>query len=257
MGPENRRRQGEARPRLRLRTAAALIAALVATGAGAGAPSVVASAAAGAPHARSVVAFIRQMRDGAPVIWALVAGGGAPRRLGPGADPLVSPDGMLVAAATGLLASREVLLYPSTGGSPAGFELMQGAEAVPVAWSADSRYLAVEMLATSPAGARDAGLAVFDTSSQRTVVVARGQVSGVSFAAGPRDEVIFGLSRSSSALGAVNLYESPPEDRKSTRLNSSHTVISYAVFCLKKKKTYGVRSLHQTPAKQLLTRQPT
>src|SRR3989454_489286 len=27
-------------------------------------------------------------------------------------------------------------------------------------------------------------------------------------------------------------------DRKSTRLNSSHLVISYAVFCLKKKKTY-------------------
>ena len=26
------------------------------------------------------------------------------------------------------------------------------------------------------------------------------------------------------------------EDRKSTRLNSSHLVISYAVFCLKKKK---------------------
>src|SRR5260221_2556893 len=29
----------------------------------------------------------------------------------------------------------------------------------------------------------------------------------------------------------------PPADRKSTRLNSSHTVISYAVFCLKKKKS--------------------
>src|SRR5438034_5618307 len=28
----------------------------------------------------------------------------------------------------------------------------------------------------------------------------------------------------------------PDQDRKSTRLNSSHTVISYAVFCLKKKK---------------------
>src|SRR5437867_9730327 len=27
------------------------------------------------------------------------------------------------------------------------------------------------------------------------------------------------------------------EDRKSTRLNSSHRTISYAVFCLKKKKT--------------------
>src|SRR5256885_7485112 len=30
------------------------------------------------------------------------------------------------------------------------------------------------------------------------------------------------------------------EDRKSTRLNSSHLVISYAVFCLKKKKTYEI-----------------
>src|SRR5438132_3204214 len=28
------------------------------------------------------------------------------------------------------------------------------------------------------------------------------------------------------------------KDRKSTRLNSSHTVISYAVFCLKKKKKH-------------------
>src|SRR5947208_7265766 len=28
----------------------------------------------------------------------------------------------------------------------------------------------------------------------------------------------------------------PPGDRKSTRLNSSHQIISYAVFCLKKKK---------------------
>src|SRR2546422_3465312 len=30
---------------------------------------------------------------------------------------------------------------------------------------------------------------------------------------------------------------SRPKDRKSTRLNSSHGYISYAVFCLKKKKT--------------------
>src|SRR5256885_9023775 len=30
-------------------------------------------------------------------------------------------------------------------------------------------------------------------------------------------------------------------DRKSTRLNSSHLVISYAVFCLKKKTDYAVR----------------
>src|SRR3712207_7951416 len=31
-----------------------------------------------------------------------------------------------------------------------------------------------------------------------------------------------------------------PSDRKSTRLNSSHANISYAVFCLKKKKNYMI-----------------
>src|SRR2546422_2767257 len=34
-----------------------------------------------------------------------------------------------------------------------------------------------------------------------------------------------------------------PGDRKSTRLNSSHGYISYAVFCLKKKKTHTQPSL--------------
>src|SRR5256885_10348730 len=33
-------------------------------------------------------------------------------------------------------------------------------------------------------------------------------------------------------------------DRKSTRLNSSHLVISYAVFCLKKKKTQQQDAAH-------------
>src|SRR5438034_9361336 len=37
-------------------------------------------------------------------------------------------------------------------------------------------------------------------------------------------------------------------DRKSTRLNSSHTVISYAVFCLKKKKTQ--HSIHRQAIKR-------
>src|SRR2546427_8592415 len=36
-------------------------------------------------------------------------------------------------------------------------------------------------------------------------------------------------------LGVVNQEKDRP-DRKSTRLNSSHSQISYAVFCLKKKK---------------------
>src|SRR6267143_1842925 len=35
-------------------------------------------------------------------------------------------------------------------------------------------------------------------------------------------------------------------DRKSTRLNSSHSSISYAVFCLKKKKSCSVESVSQS-----------
>src|SRR2546427_3874695 len=42
-----------------------------------------------------------------------------------------------------------------------------------------------------------------------------------------------GREQSANGLGGGR----PAGDRKSTRLNSSHSQISYAVFCLKKKKT--------------------
>src|SRR3989454_3725106 len=55
-----------------------------------------------------------------------------------------------------------------------------------------------------------------------------------------RDDVAVGdRAQVAPVLGIVH------QDRKSTRLNSSHLVISYAVFCLKKKKnryeTYSAR----------------
>src|SRR3712207_8386484 len=48
---------------------------------------------------------------------------------------------------------------------------------------------------------------------------------------GPREPAGAGVHR-----GAVGAVRGAPADRKSTRLNSSHANISYAVFCLKKKK---------------------
>src|SRR5260221_2956528 len=44
---------------------------------------------------------------------------------------------------------------------------------------------------------------------------------------------------SCNAMSNSFLYKCSNTDRKSTRLNSSHTVISYAVFCLKKKKKHN------------------
>src|SRR5258708_28984516 len=56
--------------------------------------------------------------------------------------------------------------------------------------------------------------------------------------------------------GGFNVY---PSDRKRTRLNSSHQIISYAVFCLKKKKVdhrlYRVAAFRTTQINS--SRQPT
>src|SRR2546430_13258648 len=50
-------------------------------------------------------------------------------------------------------------------------------------------------------------------------------------------------SRQSNSMFASTISASPDcRDRKSTRLNSSHSQISYAVFCLKKKKKQKIRT---------------
>src|SRR5438132_2702244 len=46
----------------------------------------------------------------------------------------------------------------------------------------------------------------------------------------------FGRGSFTHIAEVSEVSEQMGRDRKSTRLNSSHTVISYAVFCLKKKK---------------------
>src|SRR3712207_8957414 len=49
----------------------------------------------------------------------------------------------------------------------------------------------------------------------------------------PKLKALIGFANWSALSG----WPGPPTDRKSTRLNSSHANISYAVFCLKKKNT--------------------
>src|SRR5437762_6222808 len=55
---------------------------------------------------------------------------------------------------------------------------------------------------------------------------------------GQRGDSAETISAPATVITANELGRAPltPEDRKSTRLNSSHRCISYAVFCLKKKK---------------------
>src|SRR2546422_6315542 len=66
-----------------------------------------------------------------------------------------------------------------------------------------------------------------DTSTNDTVLLLAGGASGVDPA---RDGAVC------KAFEDAVLHVARTLDRKSTRLNSSHGYISYAVFCLKKKK---------------------
>src|SRR5436309_5009252 len=50
-------------------------------------------------------------------------------------------------------------------------------------------------------------------------------------------EIVVDSARAAMAPAAAAFYGDPTADRKSTRLNSSHVKISYAVFCVKKKRT--------------------
>src|SRR5437867_9512015 len=60
-------------------------------------------------------------------------------------------------------------------------------------------------------------------------------------AAEQRDDGTASLRRAQEVRDGVN----PLRDRKSTRLNSSHRTISYAVFCLKKKKKNRIHTTIQ------------
>src|SRR5256885_7424491 len=53
-------------------------------------------------------------------------------------------------------------------------------------------------------------------------------------------------SRPVTFFRGLGVFKSTHLDRKSTRLNSSHLVISYAVFCLKKKNNHKQTDTHQT-----------
>src|SRR3989449_7512353 len=62
----------------------------------------------------------------------------------------------------------------------------------------------------------------------------------------PGVEPVVATSGRCPSTAPVRKYDIPPSDRKSTRLNSSHGYISYAVFCFKKKKKHTQTSQRAT-----------
>src|SRR5262245_62256694 len=76
-------------------------------------------------------------------------------------------------------------------------------------------------------------IATWLPSAQRELVLERAQPRP----GAPCEPMRLGDAR--GHLGPQRLLAAPALDRKSTRLNSSHLGISYAVFCLKKKKKHN------------------
>src|SRR2546426_4757713 len=64
----------------------------------------------------------------------------------------------------------------------------------------------------------------------------------------PRQDPPSRQQRQASGVSALLSGNGSLKDRKSTRLNSSHLVISYAVFCLKKKQTVHMTPLGPAPS---------
>src|SRR5258708_24748198 len=58
------------------------------------------------------------------------------------------------------------------------------------------------------------------------------------------------IVRTNRSLADHRITAGGAGDRKSTRLNSSHQIISYAVFCLKKKKTKMPAKIQNTQPNQ-------
>src|SRR5260221_10275477 len=84
-----------------------------------------------------------------------------------------------------------------------------------------------------------AGTAASEYSGGHTSIIRREPIGVVASLAPWNYPFMMAAWKIGPALAAGNTVVIKPSvetDRKSTRLNSSHTVISYAVFCLKKKK---------------------
>ena len=70
-----------------------------------------------------------------------------------------------------------------------------------------------------------------------------GQPGEFPFTRGPYPNMYLGRLWTRRQIAGFGTAQATNEDRKSTRLNSSHVVISYAVFCLKKKTQHTIHHL--------------
>jgi len=173
------------------------------------------------------LAYVTETATSTSKVWVASPSGAEPRLLGTGVEPLLSPDGGAVAVAvfgstTGNDQSGPSIgVYPAAGGPMAGYLSLETATATPLAWSPDSRYLAVARQSNGLGNiAAGSGLDVIDTQTGTATQISTGMVYGASFARDGSDRLVFGLSHSQSFTGPANLYMSEASGAGLQRITS-------------------------------------
>ena len=180
----------------RLTFAAVLSAAGLALGCGA-------SALGSPPGQASHITFVRGSSTSPETVWLANADGSGGHPLARGDAGLLSPNGAYVAVQRVGSSGHSLELYSTRGKLIASYYDAAKDTATALAWSPDSRYLAVSLTDTSAVGRGT--LALIDTTTLRSRLVTKGAISGASFNPAAT-QLVFGRSNSEQITAPVNLY---------------------------------------------------
>jgi Tol biopolymer transport system component len=151
-------------------------------------------------------------------VWSADADGSHARRLGPGVSPALSPNGAMVAATLTAQHGHALAIYPSNGGKPRSYLDIHQVNARPLAWSPDSRYLAVALIDNQTPNVGQAGLELVDTRTGHAAKVASGVIQGASFAPTGADRVVYALAASTQFSSTTNLFSRRAAGGSATQL---------------------------------------
>ena len=178
----------------------------------------IAAAASGGSTPHGAVAYETGRHGMLPRVWLADSDGKNGHQLGPGNHPLVSPNGLLVAASSDRQSGRALTLYADDGSKLAEyFDAAQHAASA-VSWSPDSRYVAVVLSSTDPASNAASGLAVIDTKTSAVRLLARGSIYGASFAPDRSRRIAYALAPTQALNAPVDIHVSGVDGSSPTAL---------------------------------------